>query len=206
MGLDVLAPGVWITTTDNVGANGLVGGDYNDRFNGTSAASSNTAAVVALIIAVNPNLTGQQVRNILEQNCFKIPNGNFLPNVAGQPNGTWSNQAGYGRVDAERAVRQAWISRTSSISINGPSTFCSSDLYTLNLLPPCDAIVTWSLGYLNNHPNVASLSCTNCTSTTLTKINNGTVWLIATVTFPGSNTTYTFEKYIGVGVPTIRGW
>lgn len=209
-GLDVLAPGVWITTTDNVGANGLVGangfmgGDYNDRFRGTSSACPNTAAVVALIISANPNLTGQQARNILEQNCFKIPNGNFQPNVPGQPNGTWSNQAGYGRVDAERSLRQAWVS--ASVNINGPSTFCVSANYTLNGLPPCITNVTWSLGYLNNHPNVASLSCTNCTSTTLTKINDGTVHLIATITLPNSTITYTYEKYIGVGVPVIRGW
>lgn len=203
-GLDVLAPGVWITTTDNVGANGFVAGDFNDHFNGTSSACPNTAAVVALILSANPNLTGQQARNILEQNCFKIPNGNFQPNIPGQPNGTWSNQAGYGRIDAERAVRQAWISTT--VSINGPSTFCTTAQYTLNGLPPCVNNVTWSLGYLNNHPNVASLSCTNCTSTTLTKVNDGTVHLIATITLPNSNLTYTYEKYIGAGVPVIKGW
>jgi hypothetical protein len=98
------------------------------------------------------------------------------------------------------------IPPASDFAISGPNEFCTSANYTISGGSLCGANVTWSLGYLNNHPNVASLSCTNCTSTTLTKINDGTVWLIATVTFPGSNTTYTYEKYIGVGVPLIRGW
>lgn len=97
-------------------------------------------------------------------------------------------------------------SNPNSYSISGPNEFCTSASYTISGAALCSGgNVTWSLGYLNNHPNVASLSCTNCTSTTLTKINNGTVWLIATVTFPNS-TTYTYEKYIGVGTPVIRGW
>ncbi|MFZ6023974.1 MAG: hypothetical protein ACOYVG_05905 [Bacteroidota bacterium] len=94
----------------------------------------------------------------------------------------------------------------SSFSITGPNEFCTSANYAISGGSLCGATVTWSLGYLNNHPNVASLSCSNCSSTTLTKINNGTAWLIATVTFSGSSTTYTYEKYIGVGVPVIRGW
>lgn len=94
----------------------------------------------------------------------------------------------------------------SSYTIIGPSEFCTSGNYTISGNALCFASVTWSIGYLNNHPNIASLSCTNCISTTLTKLNNGTVLLIATVTFPGTNTTYTYEKYIGVGVPVLYGW
>lgn len=95
---------------------------------------------------------------------------------------------------------------TGDIVISGPNEFCVTGTYTLPAGSLCGATVTWSLGYLNNYPNVASLSCTNCTSTTLTKINNGTALLIATVIFPNSNTTYTYEKYIGVGTPVFKGW
>ncbi|MFN7328204.1 MAG: S8 family serine peptidase, partial [Bacteroidota bacterium] len=140
-GLDVLAPGVWITTTDNVGANGFVAGNFNDRFNGTSAACPNAAAVVALILSVNPNLTGVQARDILEQTCFKIPNGNFQANVAGQPNGTWSNQAGHGRLNAAAAVCRAF---ETSMSIIGPSLVCSGNnsFSVLNL--PAGSNVAWT--------------------------------------------------------------
>jgi hypothetical protein len=97
------------------------------------------------------------------------------------------------------------IPPSSSFSISGPNEFCSSASYSIVGSSLCGASVTWSLGYLNNHPNIATLSCTSCASTTLTKNSDGTVWLIATITFPNS-TTYTLEKYIGVGVPTFRGW
>lgn len=181
--LDLLAPGVLITTTDNVGGNGFVAGDYNDRFNGTSAGCPNAAAVAALILGANSTLTGQQVRNILEQSCFKIPNGNFQANVAGQPNGTWSNQAGYGRVNTDSAVRRAYA---MNMSINGNAIICNTSDYSVNNLP-AGATVTWSipssagpvLQLAQNTPAPNQLRITNQKwygiSTTLT----------ASITFPG---------------------
>lgn len=92
-----------------------------------------------------------------------------------------------------------------SFYISGPNEFCNNGTYTLGGNDLCGATVNWSLGYLNNDPNVGQLSCTTCPTTTINKINNGSVKLIATVTFPNS-TTYTYEKLIGVGSPVIRGW
>jgi len=105
--LDVLAPGVLIPSTDNTGVNGFDPSDYNERFNGTSAACPNAAGVIALILSANPNLTGNQARKILEQTCFKFSNLVFQTGVPNQPNGTWNSQAGYGRINAELAVCQA---------------------------------------------------------------------------------------------------
>jgi subtilisin family serine protease len=105
--LDVLAPGVLIPTTDNTGTNGRTTSDYNEFFNGTSAACPNAAGVVALILSANPMLTGSQARKILESTCTKISNLSFQANVPNQPNGTWNPQAGYGRVNAAAAVCQA---------------------------------------------------------------------------------------------------
>jgi hypothetical protein len=92
------------------------------------------------------------------------------------------------------------------LQISGANEFCTSASYSVPVSPSCGASVTWSLEYLNNHTNVASLSCTNCQTTTVSKLNDGTALLRATVTFPGCNTTGIYEKYIGVGVPVIRGW
>jgi hypothetical protein len=97
------------------------------------------------------------------------------------------------------------IPPASSFNISGPDEFCNTASYSIGGSSTCGASVTWSLGTLNNHPNTASLSCTNCPTTTLTRINDGTVWLIATITYPNS-TTYTIEKFIGAGAPTFRGW
>jgi subtilisin family serine protease len=104
-GLDLMAPGVNISTTTFP-----TGTDYTNayviNFNGTSAATPNTASVVALMLSANPNLTGQQARNILESNCDKVGGYTYQPNVSGQPNGTWCSDAGYGRVNAQAAVNQ----------------------------------------------------------------------------------------------------
>jgi hypothetical protein len=128
-GMDVLAPGVLIPTTSYTGPGGPAAGNYNASFNGTSAACPNAAGVVALILAANPNLTGAQARQILEQSCFKIANTAFQGNVAGQPNGTWNNQAGYGRVDAGSAV---CLALGQQLAISGKDNICQSEVYTLN--------------------------------------------------------------------------
>lgn len=140
-GLDVLAPGVLIPTTDNVGADGAVAGDYNTSFNGTSSACPNAAAVAALVLSANPTLSGIQVRTILEMTADKIGGYNYQTGVAGQPNGTWSTDAGYGRINACNAVIRAIQSR---LSITGTTLICDSSDYRIDNLPP-GAVVTWSI-------------------------------------------------------------
>ncbi|MFM9949526.1 MAG: S8 family serine peptidase [Saprospiraceae bacterium] len=105
-GLDVSAPGVKIITTDIAGSAGSVSGDYTAAFNGTSAACPNAASVVALMLSVNPNLTAAQARNILESTCQKV-GGYSYSTTSGQPNGTWTSQMGYGRVNAQAACLAA---------------------------------------------------------------------------------------------------
>ncbi|MBN8783279.1 MAG: S8 family peptidase [Terrimonas ferruginea] len=140
-GLDLLAPGVLIPTTDNVGANGAVGGDYNTSFNGTSSACPNAAAVAALVLSANPTLSGLQVRTILEITADKIGGYNYQNGVAGQPSSTWSTDAGYGRINACNAVSRAIQSR---LSITGTTLICDSSDYRIDNLPP-NAVVTWSI-------------------------------------------------------------
>ncbi len=140
-GLDILAPGVLIPTTDNVGANGAVGGDYNSSFNGTSSACPNAAAVAALILSANPTLSGSLVRMILEQTADKIGGYTYQASVAGQPNGTWSTDAGYGRINACGAVLRAFQLK---LSITGPQLICDTASYRIDNLPP-GATVTWSI-------------------------------------------------------------
>ena len=54
-----------IRTIDRIGANGYSNGDYTDAFSGTSAACPQVSGVAALILSINPNLTRQEVENIL---------------------------------------------------------------------------------------------------------------------------------------------
>ena len=66
-GLDFLAPGEEIITTDRVGSMG-VSGDYA-TVNGTSFASPYAAGVAALIISRNPSWTAAQVEQRMKDTC-----------------------------------------------------------------------------------------------------------------------------------------
>lgn len=124
-GLDVVAPCVKIASTDIQGTGGYntaagVAGDYNETFNGTSSSCPNAAGVAALILSVNSNLTQAEAREILELSCDKIP-GFVFSNVGGQPNGTWNNDLGHGRVNAFSAVQLAVLSTCPKPTISAPT-------------------------------------------------------------------------------------
>jgi subtilisin family serine protease len=108
--LDVVAPGgqeKGITTTDRrdlrQGKNvlGYALGAYTDTFTGTSAAAPVVSGVAALVLSVNPNLTAQDVKDILRQSARKDIDG-YYNFVDGK-----SNELGYGIVDAAAAVELA---------------------------------------------------------------------------------------------------
>ena len=99
--------------------------DYTVWFNGTSAACPHVAGVAALILSVRPNLTGQQVRNIIEQTAQKV-GGYSYATTSGRPNGTWHQETGYGLVDAYAAVRKALMP-----SLSGPSSIYNEATYTV---------------------------------------------------------------------------
>lgn len=89
--LDVVAPGVIMTTTS-------IGGGYTGSFNGTSSACPTAAGVVGLILSVNPNLTYQEVENILEQSA------DDQVGPANEDPPGWDQWMGWGRVNAHQAV------------------------------------------------------------------------------------------------------
>ncbi|NOX38224.1 MAG: S8 family serine peptidase [Calditrichaeota bacterium] len=97
--LDIVAPTI-VYTTDIAGADGYTSGDYNDTFNGTSAACPNAAGVAALVLSVDSNLTANQVQDILQKTADKIEK--YAYNSSG-----WNKHVGYGRVNAYKAVLAA---------------------------------------------------------------------------------------------------
>ncbi len=117
--LDVVAPGVFIPTTTYTGG-------YTQTFNGTSSACPHVAGVAALILSVNPNLTAQQVRNIIESTTQKV-GGYSYQTTSGRPNGSWNQEMGYGLVNAYAAVQAAcptvnFVNRT--VTANTTVTGC----------------------------------------------------------------------------------
>ena len=119
-----------VTTLDVTGVAGYASGDIHDGFGGTSAAAPMVTGVVALMLAANARLTQADVADILALSAR--PTG-ALPGAAptgyeqhtSQINGAanwnggglhFSNDYGFGLVDAHQAVRiaETWgIGRTA---------------------------------------------------------------------------------------------
>lgn len=104
IGVDVAAPGVKISTLDNSSTDGWSTGDYLSNFNGTSAACPNTAGVLALILSLSPDLSAEEARFILENSCDKVGPYEYLEFQANQSAGTWSQELGYGSINAGKAI------------------------------------------------------------------------------------------------------
>lgn len=101
----MVAPCLEIPTTDRLGTAGYNSGDYYDRFNGTSSATPHVAGLAALILSARPDLSNEEVREIIETTCDKIRPGNYTYGYAGhKPNGQWNEEVGYGLINVERAV------------------------------------------------------------------------------------------------------
>lgn len=97
--LDIVAPGTQITT--------LYPDDRYTYVTGTSPACPHVAATAALIRSINPDLTRQEVSDILESTARKLPAYTFTT-TSGRPNGTWNNEVGYGLVNCYDAVNLAY--------------------------------------------------------------------------------------------------
>ncbi|MEA3391674.1 MAG: S8 family serine peptidase, partial [Candidatus Marinimicrobia bacterium] len=107
-GVDVVAPGVSIYTTDRQGLAGynvILWWNYYDSFGGTSAAAPHVAGIASLILSINSSLTVQQVRNAIEGSCEKFGTYTYTLGSGEQSGLTWNNQVGYGRVNAYEALK-----------------------------------------------------------------------------------------------------
>lgn len=111
--------GIW--TTDRSGVVGYnsgnrnlgdAPGNYTNQFGGTSSACPGAAGVAALIIARNPNLRWDEVRDIIKRSCDRIDQAGGKYDANGR-----SPFYGYGRMNALKAVELAKPPETSPISI-----------------------------------------------------------------------------------------
>lgn len=151
-GLDVVAPCVKIPTTDissGGGYNTNTGhdGDYTLTFNGTSAAAPHAAAVGALVLSANKNLTAIEARTIIENSCSKV--GNYIYALTpGNFSGTWNQEMGYGVVNAYKSVLAAKDKVFCSAGIATPvtTTLCKNGSIKLTVADSSTAATyTWRL-------------------------------------------------------------
>lgn len=94
-----------IVTTDRMGVNGNTISNYIYNFNGTSAACPQVAGVAALMLSIEPTLSESQVANLMFQSARDF----------GQTG--HDTTYGYGLVNAGKAVKKAYLSKTHSFSV-----------------------------------------------------------------------------------------
>jgi len=111
-----LTPGIW--TTDRSGTPGYnpspsPAGDYTDDFGGTSSACPGAAGVAALVLARNPNLRWDEVKDVMKRCCDQIDQagGNYDANGH-------SDAYGYGRLNGRRAIQLATPATTAYTALH----------------------------------------------------------------------------------------
>lgn len=109
-----------IRTTDRMKKPGYSPENYTDTFGGTSSACPGMAGVVALMLAVNPNLSPTDVKEIIRQSCVKIDKDGGEYDENGH-----SIYYGYGRIDAGLAVENARKFTAAGPSVEGTVKFVS---------------------------------------------------------------------------------
>ncbi|MCC6459612.1 MAG: S8 family serine peptidase [Saprospiraceae bacterium] len=108
-----------LRTTDRVGELGYSSGNYVNSFGGTSAACPGMAGVTALMLAVNPNLSPAQVKDLIRKSCVQIDVSPKEYDANGH-----SIRYGYGRIDAGLAVDNALkAAQSAGASLEGTVTF-----------------------------------------------------------------------------------
>ncbi len=204
---DVAAPGVKIYTTDISGAAGYSTNDYVSNFNGTSSACPNAAGVMALILSANPALTYAQARQILETSCEKVGNYSYFSNTSAQPNGSWSSDLGYGRVNAHTAVQMALgLNCTGSPAINtvvsSHSTLCAPLVITLSLQTACLPGTTYQ--WESSSDNINFVPIQSATAASYSVQITSTTWFRCVISCNGSTTTN--SKQVVYNDPTVTSY
>lgn len=108
-----------ILTSDLPGSAGYAAGGLTSTFSGTSAATPQVSGVEALMLEANPHLGWRDVKTILAMSSETLSIAGSVVNGANDWNGggmKFSNDVGFGVLDARAAVRLAetWLDTSTS--------------------------------------------------------------------------------------------
>jgi subtilisin family serine protease len=159
----------------NWGVNNL---SYTGRMGGTSASCPQVAAVAALLLSVNNNLTQQQVFDMITQSAEDV--GGYAYNANG-----WCSELGHGRLNACAA-----LTRAISATITGADQVCTSETYTVQNIP-----ATATLQWISSNPGVATVSPAGV----VTAQSPGNISLTANITLPNRCGATTATKILKIG-------
>ena len=179
--LSVVAPGSNVYSTDRMGVNGIVPGNYA-LFEGTSVACAHVSGIIALMLSVNPNLTHTQIKEIIEKTAQKVGGYYYEDNPILHPNGTWYEEVGYGMVNAIGALAEAKIYGIEyAISGLPYMQLCNEYTYTLSGNVPEGYEIVWEV-----NPQMAIVSGQGTSTLVVRPIYPAMYnWLRAKVCFEG---------------------
>ncbi len=129
-GIDFVAPGVDMFTTDVTGGGGYTIFDYFSQFNGTSSATPYAAGAAALVWSMYPSLTNAELRDLLRKSATDMgAPGYDLETGYGHVNPASAIQA-HGLIDATGSLAGAAVSR--GVSWGDVDDDGDADLYIVN--------------------------------------------------------------------------
>ena len=181
--LELVAPGTEIRTTRPLDSYYFV--------NGSSYATSFVTGVVALRLSVNPDLTREEVHEIICRTAYKLPNYTFT-NDENHPYGSWNEEVGYGLVDASTAVFMAMSKR---FYIAGPDSFCHSARYYIENVPAYADVQWIRTGIHDFDPDWVDLIDSTNFSLPVRKLRISNIWTDTINVQPGENIGFTPEGY-----------
>lgn len=136
-GMELVAPCTFIGTTELLGGWCICG-------NGTSVSSPLAAAVAALMITKNINISGDSVKMIMETYARKV--GNYSYNIP-KEHGMWNEEMGYGMIDAKICLDNTPPGPTEIYDQVAPMMTIyppESNVYTSSII--VEAVITDNIG------------------------------------------------------------
>lgn len=184
-GLDIMAPGVKIAAPSR--RINVTDPLYMDNFNGTSSATANISGVCALALSLDSNLRWDTLRAIMCRTADRV--GAYVYDSLGPLGiGGWNMEMGYGKVNAEKILRNILDNKQPSIThFKLPNTDNKMGPYVVN------AQINSIFGNIDASGTKVFWTRASAFDSILMTNSGGQNW---TANIPGNGATGTYKYYI----------